>query len=649
MASSQNIKIKIEDVCRTCLSKENELHSVFEVSVGAVSLQCVISETTGIHVNRYDGLPTTICNLCKEKASKAYEFRKQSQDANITIQNYYNKEKHENSGSQSNANIKTEHPSIDDNDYVDWMELDDYNDLEPVKNEDVETSSHNQCKNCGLSFQNSTKLQEHLAKKCLKVEIEDAATNYCPLCGTSYNDAVNLTAHMWESHAEMMGPKKRGRPKKVLTTTILTKLSENGFRLKALSVEKNECIICEEQYKTKEDLGKHFMDHKDTKVLCCLLCKKMYLKRKNFNLHACGDNDKGNIKKEGVTTDNKQNVTEIVLEELLELNGITVCEACTCVFTSEGDLMTHNDVEHPERSLRCNLCLKVFASVKSAARHRSICKEIERKHKCNTCGLKFAYEISLNKHILRYHEGQSVSVKFMDTKTKDEGKQYQCDICTKQFSRKELLAKHTRMHSEKLHECDVCKKKFNRSDNLRSHKRTHDPRDKAKVNTCLCLYCGRSFNNSSNLIVHMRRHTGEKPYKCDFCGKGFPRSSDLQCHRRSHTGEKPCVCRVCGKGFSRSNKLSRHMRVHTGLKPYKCTYCEKAFSQSNDLTLHIRRHTGDKPYICEVCGDRFIQGTALHNHRRTHGHFPPSSSDTQTQGPPIAYTVQSITHQNTAQ
>lgn len=50
------------------------------------------------------------------------------------------------------------------------------------------------------------------------VEFEDAGSNHCPLCGTSYYDAVNLTTHMWENHADLMGPKKRGRPKKILTT-----------------------------------------------------------------------------------------------------------------------------------------------------------------------------------------------------------------------------------------------------------------------------------------------------------------------------------------------------------------------------------------------------------------------------------------------
>ncbi|XP_026760113.1 zinc finger protein 93-like [Galleria mellonella] len=667
-SSSKNTKIKIEDVCRTCLSKENDLISIFEECFDKVTLDVAISAITGIKIEQGDGLPTTVCHSCKENASKAYEFKRKSQEADITLRDLCKKEEKEVSlqndftYQNNDVGVKTEQLIVDDADnYLEeWHGLEDLNDLETVKNENCssDVQSDLQCKNCYTVFNTYLKFQEHMRHKCLKVEFDDSSSNYCPLCGTCYYDAVNLTKHMWDSHADLMGAKKRGRPKKMPTGSILNKLTENGFLLKSIPLRRYNCTFCKDEFKTKEEYSIHLTKHNDTKVLCCLICKKMYLKKKHFDQHTCEDkNDQnkqdGHIQREE-NNRNKQNFfTNMTVQEVLNPNGDVknnsfpeVCGVCTAVFLSEADLHRHNDIDHPELSLRCNLCTKMFASVKSATRHRSICKQIERKHRCSTCGLMFAYEISLNKHILRYHEGQSVSVKFMDTKTSQEDKQYKCDICNKMFCRKDLLIKHFRMHSEKYFECDVCKKKFNRSDNLRSHKRTHEPRDKTKVNTCLCLYCGRSFNNSSNLIVHMRRHTGEKPYKCDFCDKGFPRSSDLQCHRRSHTGEKPCVCGVCGKGFSRSNKLSRHMRVHTGVKPYKCTYCEKAFSQSNDLTLHIRRHTGDKPYICEVCGDRFIQGTALHNHKRNHGHFPASSTDTHIQLQSLTYTVHNITHQD---
>lgn len=59
------------------------------------------------------------------------------------------------------------------------------------------------------------------------MEFDDTNSNYCPLCGTSYHDAVNLTTHMWENHADLMGPKKRGRPKKILTTVSLLSFGIN--------------------------------------------------------------------------------------------------------------------------------------------------------------------------------------------------------------------------------------------------------------------------------------------------------------------------------------------------------------------------------------------------------------------------------------
>ncbi|XP_053623651.1 zinc finger protein ZFP2-like isoform X2 [Plodia interpunctella] len=610
---ASNSKIKNESICRTCMGRE-ELLSLYEIMYDTMTLDLVISAVTGVKIEQGDGLPSTICLNCKEQATTAFDFRRKSQNADIALRGLFKENgtalKRDDTFEHCEQ-IKTELNLVDEQDHCldEWVTLDGLEDM---------------------------------------VEIDDSSNNYCPLCCTYYYDAVKLTKHMWDCHTELMGPKKRGRPKKLMAGTLLSKLTENGFHLKSVQVKKYSCTFCNEDFKTKEEIHTHVMKHKD-KLLFCLFCKRTYLKKKYFDKHMCIVNKNMQNKDYDQDKSKQDFLSEITLQEFLgpcdaEENDsvLQACPVCTELFHSEEQLADHNDNEHPELSLRCNLCSKIFATVKSASRHRNLCKQVERKFRCSTCGLKFAYELSLNKHILRYHEGQSVSVTFIETDSK-ETIQYQCDNCNKVFGRKEALIRHSKIHSEKVYECDVCQKKFNRSDNLRSHKRIHEPRDKTKITTCLCLYCGRSFNNSSNLIVHMRRHTGEKPYKCDFCGKGFPRSSDLQCHRRSHTGEKPCICGVCGKGFSRSNKLSRHMRVHTGVKPYKCTYCGKAFSQSNDLTLHVRRHTGDKPYICEICGDRFIQGTALHNHRRTHGHFPASTSDAHL--PPITYTVQRINSQ----
>ncbi|CAH0716199.1 unnamed protein product, partial [Brenthis ino] len=655
--------VKIENVCRTCLSKEFKMLSVFEVRLGMDTLDNIIASITGVKIEQGDGLPSTICNDCKEKVVSAYDFKTRSQEAEVTLRGLLTRD-------LSNENnliyepdavaVKTEHFVRDNHDVYMDLDLslalgnvqDTYSDVDAVKCEEAGT----QCKESYVDSQQSENAngKNESIKQSSKAENNVSDSTYCPVCGSSFADAEGLTKHAWERHADLMGPKKRGRPKKLLTSTILNKLSENGYNLKYLPDLKHKCMFCKENLKTKDDLTLHMLEHKDVKLLSCVICKKMYLNKNDLEHHHCvqtrSDLDHN---KQGEPPDAQENGTDInlyketLLQDVLIANGdmdsgnIEPCSECGEVFMCSTDLSKHRDQDHPELSSRCHLCDKVFATVKSAARHRAVCSRVERSFACTSCGLRFAHEVSLNKHILRAHAGQSVSVRFMDRDRTPP--QHRCDTCNRRFYRKDLLARHAKIHKqiEKCFECDVCNKKFHRRDNLKSHMKVHNSPGEsggnASKNTCLCLYCGRSFSNSSNLIVHMRRHTGEKPYKCDFCGKGFPRSSDLQCHRRSHTGEKPCICGVCGKAFSRSNKLSRHMRVHTGVKPYKCPYCEKAFSQSNDLTLHVRRHTGDKPYVCELCGDRFIQGTALHNHRRAHGHYPTA---------PLVYTVQTLAQTN---
>ncbi|XP_034839826.1 zinc finger protein 431-like isoform X2 [Maniola hyperantus] len=637
--SLQTTNPVIKGLCRTCLAKEIELLSVFDYKTSNTRLDNIIASITGIKIKQEDGLPTTICKDCKEKATKAYDFKIHAQKSQDKLTRILKK------GSDEDFTIDVVQKDvkleqfIPDNQYEVDFEI-----SIPFDGPEDSYETDNVIK---------TEVKREIDNSKENVVFEDESeknSSYCPVCCQNFPDVDALTEHAWTIHADLMGPTKRGRKKK-LTSTILHKLTENGLNLKQDKNPKQKCIFCISTFRTKDDLISHVPEHKDEKVLRCMLCNMMYLTKHNFERHKCleqhnnsevpPDTELGEKKEE---SRKHELYTEVRLQELFKKNiaehrqpGLVfMCNSCGGLFGSEDQFNRHRDREHPELSVRCHLCDKVFATLKSASRHRSACERVERLFACSSCEMRFAHEVTLNKHILRFHTGQSVSLLFLD---REHGPQnYKCETCSRTFASKALLERHTRSHKigAKVFECDICKKKFTRRDNLRTHLRIHAGKTYTEGGGSLCIHCGRSFANSSNYIVHMRRHTGEKPYKCDFCGKGFCRSSDLQCHRRSHTGEKPCVCRECGKAFSRSNKLTRHMRVHTGVKPYKCTYCEKAFAQSNDLTLHVRRHTGDKPYVCELCGDRFIQGTALHAHRRSHGHYPPPAPPQQ---PPLTYTI----------
>ena len=52
MASTLETQIKIEELCRTCLSKDGELFSIFDVYLGStVTLDYIVTSTTGLEVN----------------------------------------------------------------------------------------------------------------------------------------------------------------------------------------------------------------------------------------------------------------------------------------------------------------------------------------------------------------------------------------------------------------------------------------------------------------------------------------------------------------------------------------------------------------------------------------------------------------------
>jgi len=199
-------------------------------------------------------------------------------------------------------------------------------------------------------------------------------------------------------------------------------------------------------------------------------------------------------------------------------------------------------------------------------------------------------------------------------RTKPQRKSYQCELCTKSFTRQGHLDEHRRTHTgEKPYECEICSKTFTQRGNLAQHLRTH-PGDRPFK----CDFCIKRFSQRAHLVEHRRIHTGEKPFICDMCNRGFSQQGHLVAHTRTHTGDKPFKCHLCKKRFSSSGYLLVHIRAHSGDKPHKCDSCDKSFMQLRDLVKHSHTHTGAKPYKCEICHNRFPDQGNLARHRRTH-------------------------------
>ena len=147
-----------------------------------------------------------------------------------------------------------------------------------------------------------------------------------------------------------------------------------------------------------------------------------------------------------------------------------------------------------------------------------------------------------------------------------------CTICTKKFTRKSQLRKHT----AKFHPAAVFQ------EDSKGPKEENE--SKGALNEC--PECKAVFKRPSKLAQHMLVHSGLKPYQCDECEKTFARKTNLQLHKRTHTGEKPHACARCGRCFSDVSAFRRHCRTHTGERPYTCGLCGGAFTQASTLYNH---------------------------------------------------------------
>jgi len=278
--------------------------------------------------------------------------------------------------------------------------------------------------------------------------------------------------------------------------------------------------------------------------------------------------------------------------------GLLACKYCSFSTLDHKEVRAHMDDSHVTEKLPCPEvdCEKTFWNIRSLVSHR-------RKH--------------------------------------SPGHVYECWQCNYKNTRASAVAFHfNSVHLKiKPHLCDKCPGAFPSRGRLLVHVRAVHCSDDKRFRH-YCTVCGKDFSTKQYLTIHIRLHTGERPHTCEECGKSFSDSAYFSNHVKSHKRKaagKFHVCDICDKKYTAASSLRSHKYVHNRIseeKPQKYSNEFKLMCINRVEEIGVSRSSSElgvnfstlrgwvsmtkNPQRCEVCEKVFSYPAQLANHMRTH-------------------------------
>lgn len=184
------------------------------------------------------------------------------------------------------------------------------------------------------------------------------------------------------------------------------------------------------------------------------------------------------------------------------------CQYCNEIFDGSAAYRHHIDIKHSAEQITCEICGNQFGSKSKYNRHYRIAHSDEQeKHRsciitgCHYCMKLFDSKTQLKDHIRYKHEVHD----------------FKCDLCGKEFSVKNKLAKHYR-------EAHM---------NLKMVKKSRAKKEPKEIQCFPCTVCGKICASTTFLRVHEKSHIkirAEDYFYCDLCGNKFRTKNPLALH-----------------------------------------------------------------------------------------------------------------------
>ncbi|XP_050312825.1 zinc finger protein 813-like [Anthonomus grandis grandis] len=462
--------IDLDDVCRLCMEKEDELISIFN-NEEVVPLTLRIMACVALEVFEGDGLPDKICHPCKFQLEKSYNFRKKCEQSDMKLRIHL-KELKEKLGNIIEDDEFNRDSQGDRSDEDELEIVHDSMDKETEEStEKVASTEEDIVGVAKVSYIEGPEEPENTPNEITLAADTEGSKEACTLKTSATlkveteqldNDDDNVSSSdqpMDDIYDSNIGA--------IADAVKATLANQPGINVAGqLQIKVNPSSGKTTQVEVTTD---------DGHVIVMEISTEDQVDDRNSNSE--------NLKRDSV-------LTEINDEGELK---VFKCEYCPLSFSRRIALKRHSSVHSQQRGFSCGICEKWFPTKSALIRHERI-HTGERPFQCEICTKSFAQKEILFRHMMT-HSGQ---------------KPYNCPQCPSGFNQKVHLRSHMRKHAEsdphdmQLHYCSLCPKVFCHASGLSRHLLTHTGK------LFKCTDCPKTFTDKSSL----RRHRLQNGPRC---------------------------------------------------------------------------------------------------------------------------------------
>ncbi|KAF4525450.1 hypothetical protein B566_EDAN016238 [Ephemera danica] len=590
-------------------------------------------------VDKFDGLPQSVCGLCVTKLDLSHNHALLAQKSDAWLQEIYSRRQMKGKPArkrkvnvsavqasptlfpttmkteeeeemtvklnpmdflEQSSNIENDHSSspvtikLDPMDFMDQINSND-------DDNNIPTSSEEGTPEKPVTF--CTETREYL----------------CNICNLSFSSTQNITTHVTEIHPELSNHIDYEIPTIAKCPSCQLYFLKNSNELISHCLKQHNqhlCTVCCTAFQSEVALIQHKKSVHSTK-------KRKYKSAHYYNarkklLNAEGivkeRTDDSDVDKIKCTLCVKKFTKEEISDHYKRRHKKTVCPFCYDFSGYVTEVKAHCIRVHDEplrkkrvHHLVCDTCGKVYTRLDSFSSHLKTHMPEESKFCCRICKKRFITIHRYNNHMMR-HTGEKKNL---------------CSICGKRFYNMNYLRIHTQeVHAEKNISCHYCDTKFKSQRSLQDHiKKRHETHWIYN-----CSVCEVAYRAEDDCVKHYREHseseqrqaTCKEPfYKtsefgCEICVKYWGSRLAFQIHMKRRHG-------IGAKDLGNKEKIQLVMqsKMQT-LQLFECDICPKKFTTKMQIRAHVAGHFEMRPFQCTFCGKTFNATANLNNHLKTH-------------------------------